>query len=67
MFADDTVFISYADNFTELNTTQAVHLQQIFDWYSNNKLTVNLNKTEFIIIKPTDETFNYKLMSITYC
>ena len=44
MFADVTAFISYADNFTELNTTRAVHLQKIFDWYSNTKLTVKLNR-----------------------
>ena len=61
MFADNTAFISYVDNFTELYTTQAVHLQQVFDWYSNYKFTVNLDKTEFILIKPTDETFNHEI------
>ena len=56
-----TEFISYADNFSKLNTTQAVHLQLIFDWYSNNKLTVNLDKTELILLQTSDETFNYEI------
>ena len=47
MFADDTnLFYSY-HNIKELFTTVNKELQKLGDWFTLNKLSLNINKTYF--------------------
>ena len=63
-FADDTnLFLSHQDSNTLYNTMNQ-ELKKITTWLSTNKLSLNVNKTHFMIFKTKNRTFCQQ-MSIT--
>ena len=52
LFADDTNIRYAADNLESLESIVNTDLCQIFKWFSANKLTVSLEKTNYMIITP---------------
>ena len=59
LFADDTNAI-YADkNLKSLETTVNQELSKLFDWLTANKLTLNINKTNFVIFRPAQRKLTY--------
>ena len=64
LFADDTnLFLSHRDAYTLYNTMNQ-ELKNITTWLSTNKLSLNVNKTHFMIFKTKNRTFSQR-MSIT--
>ena len=52
LFADDTIAV-YADkNLKSLESTVNQELCKLFDWLTANKLTLNIKKTNFVILRP---------------
>ena len=49
LFADDTSITFHANNVVELETDMNNTLKHLDIWLSLNKLTINLNKTNFIV------------------
>ena len=49
LFADDTSITFHANNVVELETNMNNTLKYLDIWLSINKLTINLNKTNFIV------------------
>ena len=59
LFADDTNAV-YADkNLKSLETTVNQELSKLFDWLTANKLTLNINKTNFVIFRPAQRKLTY--------
>ena len=64
LFGDDTnLFLSHQGTYTLYNTMNQ-ELQKITTWPSTNKLSLNVNKTNFMIFKTKNKTFSQR-MSIT--
>ena len=53
MYADDTLLISKADNINEVTSKAQKALQSMSNWCHANKLSINLAKTKFMVIKHT--------------
>ena len=52
LFADDSIAV-YADkNLKSLESTVNQELCKLFDWLTANKLTLNIKKTYFVILRP---------------
>lgn len=50
-FADDTAFVLSADNMGELENVMNQDLELYYDWLCYNRLTLNIDKTVYMIIK----------------
>jgi len=51
-FADDTtLYVSHSD-IDELSSITNAHLGNLFTWFCANKLSLNENKTKYIVIRP---------------
>ena len=50
MFADDTNMSSYGANIREINENLNENLEKVHQWLLSNKLTLNNEKTEYMII-----------------
>ena len=68
LFADDTNITASAQSIDELEAAVNSDLKNLKEWLINNKLSLNLSKTEFIVIgsKPmvsriSDRTINLKI------
>lgn len=58
-FADDTtIFVSDSDTTRLFNRTN-VYLNDVFDWFCANKLSLNAKKTKYIIIQPPNKPRNF--------
>ena len=51
IFADDTGIFFHNSNITPLIKTAEKVLKEINEWFSANKLTLNLSKTSYVIFK----------------
>ena len=51
MYADDTLLISRADNINEVSKKAQKALQSISKWCHANKLSINLAKTKYMVVK----------------
>ena len=52
LFADDTnLFFSHFDSTTLMNLVNSEMLK-LFDWFKANKLSLNIQKSNYIIFKP---------------
>ena len=51
MYADDTLLISKAENLVEVHEKAQKALQSISNWSSTNRLSLNLAKTKYMVIK----------------
>jgi hypothetical protein len=52
LFADDTNIFYADDNIDILKSNMEIELQKLVTWFKTNKLTLNLEKTNFIIFGP---------------
>ena len=60
LFADDTNIL-YADkNLEDLETIVNNELQNLYDWLTANKLTLNINKSNFVIFYPYQKRLAYQ-------
>ena len=60
LFADDTNIL-YADKKLKvLETIVNNELQNLYDWLTANKLTLNINKSNFVIFHPYQKRFAYQ-------
>ena len=50
MFADDTNISSHGANIRKINENLNEHLEKVYQWLLSNKLTLNNEKTEYMII-----------------
>ena len=50
MFADDTNISSHGANIREINENMNENLEKVHQWLLSNKLTLNNEKTEYMII-----------------
>ena len=56
LFADDTNLFIVADNLIDLSTKTNICLDNIYQWCLANKLTINLDKTNYTIFSPSKKT-----------
>ena len=60
LFADDTNLL-YADkNFKKLEIVLNTELKKLSNWLIANKLTLNINKSHFVIFSPRQKKMNYQ-------
>ena len=58
--ADDTNIL-YADkNLKDLESTVNNELQNLYNWLTANKLTLNINKANFVIFRPYQKCLAYQ-------
>ena len=61
LFADDTNLFYSHKNADDLGNTMNQELRKITSWLSTNKLSLNVNKTHFIIFKTKRKKLNQTL------
>jgi hypothetical protein len=71
LLADDTSILITGDNKRDFNINYKQAFQEINAWFSNNKLTLNFNKTQFLEFRTNHYSKDimqsaYDLKSITY-
>ena len=59
LFADDTTLQLEAESIALLFELATRELSKIHEWFSSNKLTLNISKTKFMIFFPENNTSNY--------
>ena len=52
-FADDTTGSYSAHDISNLFSTMNIELEAINQWFRANKLCLNVNKTKYIVFRPT--------------
>ena len=65
MYADDTSITFVGSNADEMNNCINLDLERIRAWLAANKLTLNMTKTEFLLIGSKQRLLN--LNSETHC
>ena len=60
LFADDTNILYVDKNLRDLATIVSNGLQNLFNWLTANKLTLNINKSNFVIFHPYQKRFAYQ-------
>jgi len=63
MFADDTNLTMVSDNYLSLQTKVNCEIQKIDNWLKSNKLSLNYNKTEYMIVTRKKEKCNFRIAS----
>ena len=59
---EDDTNILYADKtLKDLETIVNNDLQNLYDWLTANKLTVNINKSNFVIFRPYEKRLAYQV------
>jgi len=61
MFADDTSLTMDSDNYLSLQTKVNCEINKIDKWLKSNKLSLNYNKTEYMIVTIKKENFNFRI------
>ena len=60
-FADDTNLLLSGTNLKSLKKAMNKELTSLFEWLCANRLSLNVDKTEFIVFKPRKYSINKKL------
>ena len=60
LFADDTNTLYANKNLKDLETTVNNELQNLYNWLTDNKLTLNFNKSNFVIFHPYPKRLAYQ-------
>lgn len=63
-FADDTSLIISDRNLIELFLTANAEMNKLYEWFCANRLSLNANKTKFIILKSPHQKCDYSNLSI---
>jgi len=61
MFVDDTNLTMVSDNYLSLQTKANCEIQKIDNWLKSNKLSLNYNKTEYMIVARKKEKCNLRI------
>ena len=61
IFADDTNLFHANANLVNLEITINRNLEKIFDWLAANKLSLNIDKTNFVLFHPPQRTPNHAI------
>ena len=65
MYADDTALVVTADNIADLECKANEELENIFMWFTVNKLTLNAQKTKYTIFHSRHRNVNYDAFRLT--
>jgi len=55
LFADDTALLMSGPNILDLQNTINDEIKNVQKWFMQNKLTLNLNKTNYLLFHPAKE------------
>ena len=58
LFADDSSLFYSAKSFSELESTVTCQLSDVHKWLCANKLSLNIEKSSFVIFHPTQKKLN---------
>ena len=61
MFADDTNLTMVSDNYLSLQTKVNCEIQKIDNWLKSNKVSLNCNKTEYMVVTRKKEKCNFHI------
>ena len=61
IYADDTNLFYANANLVNLEAIINENLEKIFDWLAANKLSLNIDKTNFVLFHPTQQIPNYEI------
>ena len=64
LFADDTCCLSAGKNLKDLIKFCIAELQKIANWFSANKLAVNVNKCKYIIFHNKGKNYHLKMKKL---
>ena len=64
LFADDTTFQLSGNNPVDLFLKANIELQRAADWFSTNKLTLNVKKTKFILFRPKNKKVDFSTLNL---
>ena len=72
LFADDTFLCAQNTNFNELESDVNLEIQKVHKWLESNKLTLNISKSQFMIISnskniPRNFSVSINEESLTRC
>ena len=59
LFADDTNVLYSHENLKTLELIVNAELNNLFNWLTSNKLTLNIKKTNFVIFRPYQKKLNF--------
>ena len=65
LYADDTVLFIYSKSIYSIDSKLNSDLDKVSKWFISHQLTLNINKTKFIIIGSSQRLKKLKLISIT--
>ena len=63
-FADDTTLYTSHSDIQQLYTTANTHINNLFEWFCANRLSLNANKTKYIVIRPHQKRCNLTGLNI---
>jgi len=61
IFVDDTKLTMVSDNHLSLQTKVNCEIQKIDNWLKSKKLSLNYNKTEYMIVTRKKEKCNFRI------
>jgi len=61
IFSDDTNLTLVSDNYLSLQTKVNCEIQKIDIWFKSNKLSLNYNKTEYMVVTRKKEKCNFRI------
>ena len=61
LFADDSNLFYAHKSLSELETTVNNELQEVFSWLCANKLSLNIEKSNYVIFRPPQKSVNYSI------
>ena len=61
LFADDTSIFFSDKNLSNLENTVTDELTNVFDWFTANKLTLNVDKSKFLLISPPQKEISHEI------
>jgi len=62
LFADDTALLMSGPNILDLQNTINDELKNVHKWLMQNKLTLNLNKTNYLLFHPAKEKQSHNFL-----
>ena len=66
-FADDTNLLSLSNSVKKLNELVNADLEQLVNWLNPNKISLNVKKTEMVILKSKQKKFEGALKVRLFC
>ena len=63
-FADDTTLYLSNSNINTLYKDANMHINNLFIWFCSNKLSLNANKTKYILLRPKRSKHNIENMTL---